>query len=385
MKNVKLMATMLLALALLAPGCTPGGPAPATPAPTAVSQKPSGDVASPGWERKWEATLAAAKQEGEILIYLNAPSEARGAIPDAFNKRFGIKMDVVMGSGAAIASRLDAEYRSGIHQVDAFLPGTTSAVGSKNQGFLSRLEPMLILPEVTDPKVWLGGKLPLFDKDGMIVAYLSVRIPPVIYNSAAVKEGQISSYLDLLKPEWKGKMTMFDPTIPGAGNFWATGMTREFGPHKVNEFFTALVRQQQVIVTRDMRQQMEWVARDKYPVAIFPQTPAVTEFLKVGAPIAAASFKEISGVSPSNGGLAVPAKPPHPNAATIFVNWFLSKEGQALAVKTIVSPSTRLDVPAEGVPPMFVVNPQEKFFLQSEDFTRSAIQWVDGWRKIFVQ
>ena len=39
----------------------------------------------------------------------------------------------------------------------------------------------------------------------------------------------------------------------------------------------------------------------------------------------------------------------------------------------------------EGVPPMFVVNPKEKFFFQTEDFTKYALQWVEGWRKIFIQ
>ncbi len=386
MKYAYIIAILFLLGTTLAAACQGVQPnagifGPSTP----VSQQAAAKASVPEWQKTWDETVAAAKQEGELLIYLNAPSEARVLWPDAFDKKFGIKMNIVMGSGAEIASRLDAEYRAGIYQVDAFLPGTTSAMGSRNQGFLAPLEPMLILPENKDPNVWLGGKLPMFDKQGTIIAYLSMRVPPVIYNTDMVKQGEINSYLDLLKPQYKGKVVLFDPTVPGAGNFWATGLSMELGADKANEYFTALIKDQGTLVTRDMRQQMEWVARGKYPLAVWAQTPAVVEFLKVSAPIAAAEFKEMSGVSPSNGGIGIPTKPAHPNAVRVFLNWFLSREGQALAVKAINAPSTRIDVPPEGVPPMLVVDPKAKFFVQSEDFTTYAIQWMDTWKKIFVQ
>src|ERR1035437_7865925 len=49
----------------------------ATPQRTPVSA-PATD-----WQKRWDDTIAASKKEGELLIYLNAPSEARVAIPEA--------------------------------------------------------------------------------------------------------------------------------------------------------------------------------------------------------------------------------------------------------------------------------------------------------------
>src|SRR3990172_4054526 len=115
MKKYRLMAVAALLAAgwfVLAAGGAQGA---------AKARENAGD-----WRKKWEETLAAAKKEGEVLIYLNAPSEAREAISEAFYKKHGLKLGVVLGSGAQLTSKLLAEYRAGINQVDVFMPGATS-------------------------------------------------------------------------------------------------------------------------------------------------------------------------------------------------------------------------------------------------------------------
>ncbi|MBI4334919.1 MAG: hypothetical protein HY673_26995 [Chloroflexi bacterium] len=49
--------------------------------------------------------------------------------------------------------------------------------------------------------------------------------------------------------------------------------------------------------------------------------------------------------------MAIPTAPPDPNATVIFLNWFMSKEGQTVAVKSMGFASSRVDVPAAGVNP----------------------------------
>ncbi len=349
----------------------------------AAAQKSSAAGSAAAWQKKWDDTLAAAKKEGELLIYLNGPAEARIALQEAFKKKFGITLNIVAGAGSVISSRLVTEYRSGVHQVDAVLAGSSSSMVAKKQGYLTQVTSAFILPEIANPALWIGQKLPTFDKEGMIFPFLSQAIPPIIYNKNLVKEGQITIPADLLKPEWKGKLVMFDPTISGSSHAWAGRLTQAMGVEKANEFFTALLTQQDVVVTREMGQQMEWVTRGKYPVAIFPQTPAVSQYLRTGAPIAAAPFKDMTGVSPSNGVLALPKFPAHPNATVLFVNWLLSKEGQTLAVKCMNLPSARVDVPPEGVNPMFVVKPGGKLYIQDEAFEVQVETWSKAWKKIF--
>lgn len=378
--------TLATLLTVLSASCAPtSAPLPSGQTPSPAAAKPDSKVAKPDWEAKWNKVLAAARQEGELLIYFNAPSEARVAIPDTFNKKFGLKLDVISGSAAELNTRLNSEYRAGIHQADLLMVGSTAIWSTvKPNGFLTPIEPIFILPEVSNPQNWLGGKLPFFDKDGQLVAYFSQVIPPIVYNSTLVKEGAITSFLDLLKPEWKGKIVMFDPSIAGAGVFGATVLGNNLGLDQAKEYLGSLLRQQETVVTRDQRQQMEWVAHGKYPVAIWPQTPAVIEFLKVGAPLAAARVKEGAGVSASNGGMAVPARSPHQNAMVVFVNWFLSREGQALAVKTMGAPSTRVDVPPEGVSEIFILKAGEKVSIQNEEFATTQNKWAEEWRRVIA-
>jgi iron(III) transport system substrate-binding protein len=49
-----------------------------------------------------------------------------------------------------------------------------------------------------------------------------------------------------------------------------------------------------------------------------------------GAPIA---WRALGGVYSTTGGMALPARPPHPNAAMLYIDFILSKEGQQLYQK----------------------------------------------------
>ncbi len=339
-----------------------------------------------GWEKRWQETLAAAKKEGEVEIYLNAPTDTRIALADAFGKKFGLKLNIMIAAGRDLEAKLVSEHRSGINQVDVFMPGATSTTTAKKQGILAPIEPMLILPEVRDHKSWFGGKLPFFDRDGMIVAYLLLRNPDVFYNSDLVKEGEITSYLDLLRPQWKGKIVMYNPSVSGAALSGSYFLALEWGSNeKVYDYIVSLIKQQEAIVADDMRQQVEWTARGKYPLSLWPQLPATSQFLKAGAHIAAASLKEKGRTTSSNGALGMPAKAPHPNAAVVFLNWFLSREGQTVAVKAIGAGSARVDVPPDGVNPMYVPKPGEKYFFEIEENIQGRPRYQEGLKKVLSQ
>jgi ABC-type Fe3+ transport system substrate-binding protein len=86
--------------------------------------------------------------------------------------------------------------------------------------------------------------------------------------------------------------------------------------------------------------------------------------------------------SPVFGGLGVPAKPAHPNATTVFVNWFLSREGQALSVKSYELPSARLDVRPIGILREFVITSEQKVFVESEEFNSTQDKWIPEWKAL---
>ncbi len=368
----------------VAPSATSAPVSKATASPTATAAPVVKATADPS-QAKWDSTVAAGKQEGEILAYFNAPSSAIEAIPAAFTKKFGIKMNVVVGNAAELTARVNTEYRANLHQVDVILVGSSTLwTNVASNGFLAPVKPILILPEVTDGTKWRGGQLPLFDKKGQVLSYLAQVIPPIVYSTDFVKHGQVTSYNDLLKPEWKDKIVMFDPTVGGAAQFGITTLNFQWSLDRAKQYLSSLLTQQNAVIVRDQGQQMDWVSKGKYSIALWPQTPAVAQYLSAGVPLGSADIQEQKAASASNGGLAVGVSPAHPNATATFVNWFLSQEGQALAVQTMGAPSTRVDVPTTGVADMFIIKPGSQVIMQNEELTVLQSTLVDGWKQVIA-
>jgi ABC-type Fe3+ transport system substrate-binding protein len=334
------------------------------------------------WEAQWEKTVAAAKKEGEISIYLNAPAQVRPALTQAFEEKFGIKSYVVTGTGPELSAKIVSEYTAGLHQADVSFQGCSTLIKLiGTHGFLAPIEPLLILPEVRDRKVWFGGRLN-YDKAGFAFRFINHSLPPIVYNTDLIKPGTLTSYLDLQKAEFKKKILMHDPSILGAGANGLSYLAAIWGFAKARDYLSHQLKAQESAITRNYQQQVEWVGQGKYAVGLWPNPGQVARYLKAGTPIAVTHLKEGFVASPAFGCLGVPAKPAHPSAMAVFVNWFLSREGQALAVKSYELPSARLDVPPAGVLTEFVIKADQKVFVESEEFNAQQEKWIPEWKAV---
>ena len=86
-------------------------------------------------------------------------------------------------------------------------------------------------------------------------------------------------------------------------------------------------------------------AKGKVSVTIGLTYYSLSPFLKAGLPIKPLpEMKEGTYISCGSGGLSVIKNSPHPNATKVFVNWFLSKEGQQVYGKAMGQATRRLDV-----------------------------------------
>lgn len=116
---------------------------------------------------------------------------------------------------------------------------------------------------------------------------------------------------------------------------------------------------------RDQLLVADWIARGKYPIAVFATTSSsTTRYVEGGAPIAEMDLKEASFLSVDGSGLMVMNRRPHPNATRVFINWLLSKEGQIHMQKEMRYQSTRTDIGIEGVNSIFVREAGKKYYLQ---------------------
>ena len=108
------------------------------------------------------------------------------------------------------------------------------------------------------------------------------------------------------------------------------------------------------------------------------------ELRKVGAPIKTITPKEGVPVTGNAGYIALFNKAPHPNAARIFINWLLTKEGQARFSEVTGWKSARLDVPTDHLDPVYIMKEGVKYFSAiDEEFLKSTPKYAPIAQEIF--
>lgn len=350
----------------------------------AASAGPGQSAESPD-KPEWDKIVAAAKKEGKLVIYAELDPDTRQALSSVFGRKFGIQLEFVAGKSAEISKRYLSERGAGLHLVDVFHMGAGTAVNlMKPQKTFVSLEPFLLLPEVKEKSAYLFGDVPYLDKERMAIALIAPYTSYMAVNTAMVKEGELKSYKDLLSPKWKGKTVLYDPAIPSAAAGWAAFMIgKAYGLDEGTNFLKELASTQPVMI-KDVRQQVEWVARGKYAIGVGAQHAEISNFKMLGLPIFMQRFVEGGNINPASAFIERPANPPHPNAATVYLNWLLTEEGQRTVAEGMSSPPIRKGVTAKGIDPMKIVKPGEKVFFTDEEFYHLQGKAIGLAKKIFA-
>ena len=289
---------------------------------------------------EWSQVLSEAQKEGHVAIV--GPPELAEPIAEAFLKDTGITVDYLAGVASVNGARVAREVRAGNVTVDVMFTGTAELPLVK-QGFFADEKSRLLLPDVTDLKNWAGGALKWVDNDQkyMLQTQASVTSTP-FYDTNTVKSGTLTSWHQLLDPAFKGKIVAYDPRTGGPGQ----QMVGYIGAQLGIDFLKSLYVGQGVVYSQDSRQMAEWVSRGVYSVALGVLTPDYVRLHDAGLTnLVVAAMAD--GPGTLSGGFSVvilPKGSPHPNAATVFLNWITSHAGQAVYSHVEKQPSRRVDV-----------------------------------------
>jgi iron(III) transport system substrate-binding protein len=350
---------LVFALALVLGACAPAARAPSAPAPPAAPAPVAPD--RPAWEVEWEQVLAAARQEGTVVVNGPPGDIVRRKLVDGFRNAYpGISIEYTGGPAPELAAKLEAERRAGLYSLDVFISGTNVMLTQvKSIGALDPLRPALILPEVTDPANWLDGRLEFADNEGEYdLVFILVPMIAAAHHPDQVRPEEIDELPKLLDPKWRGKIVISDPLAGGQGQAIFRWLWAVLGPEQGAEYIRAL-RAQAGAVDRDRRRMLEWIARGRYPILLNPD-PTIREQLRqegIYIPVLP-GFKDYGTyVTPAFGSVGLINRAPHPNAAKVFINWLLSKDGQTAYSTALNNGSRRLDVPTDHIPPEFRVQP----------------------------
>jgi ABC-type Fe3+ transport system substrate-binding protein len=317
-------------------------------------------AAMPDWQAgapaKWAKVMKAARAEGEVTVggfpYLGKKMIA------AFKRDTGIKLNWFGGRSSQISSRFESEARAKNITIDVILGGGRE-LKLIPEGLMNPVKPQLMLPGVSG-KNFRGGKLKWMDDEGQYFLQGAEWVFGwLLVNKDVIDPSAIKSWKDILDPKYRGRIISHDPRSPGPGQGATSWLYNRFGIEFVKSFHLG----QKVKFTRDNREVVESVVRGTMPIAFGSLQTFVERFKRKG-------ITNLAVVLPSDapgyvtGGFSVLKQAkgvPHPNAATVFINWYMSRPGQEVYQSVMLATSRRIDVET-GLPGYVVPRPDVKYF-----------------------
>jgi iron(III) transport system substrate-binding protein len=368
------LAGWLLAIAWLLVACA--APTASTPATEIASSNP-----------EWEATVAAAKREGKIVIIGPQGDEVREVLTDSFRRKYPeIEVELSSMAGNQAGPKVLTEQAAGLHVSDLLIQGpTTIHTTLRPAGAVIPVRPFLTGPDIGPKSAWRGGDVVFADEDGQYSLMFSMYSREAfMYNTDQVSPAEFTSWRDLLNPKWRGRIVLRDPRGAGGGQAFALLWFRSenLGP----EFIRQLLAHETVI-SNDDSQTVDWIARGQYSISIGAGNARFREFMDLGLPMKAldaSQLREASPITPGVANLGVAANPPHPNATKVYLNHLLSRDTQTEWSKVTGFPSLREDVPTDHIQPFYLPKRGVTYYNNYSDKDMSATEELTAFLRIVL-
>jgi iron(III) transport system substrate-binding protein len=261
--------------------------------------------------------IQAAKKEGKVVVYGSLESDTTDTITKSFTKKTGIGVEYWRASATKVMDRAMSEYRAGKPLFDIILTNDNPMQIMHKQGIFAKYDS----PTARD-----------FPKDAIDPnlgpRYRNVVIG-VVYNTSIIKPADAPKTLeDLVKPQYRGKLVMPDPTQHTTTTQWVASLWKVLGKEKADKFVRDLAAMKPIFV-ESLLPAAERVASGETPVAI---TYVKYAFIygKKGVPL---DYTRLGKFMGDGHYLGLGNKAPHANAGKAFIDYFLDDESMNLMAK----------------------------------------------------
>ena len=268
-----------------------------------------------------------AKAEKELVFYSGGPAAPHENRAKQFMQQFpGISVSVTGGFSNVLNERIEKQMADKKLVVDmAFFQTVQDFVAWKKRGLLILFKPdgfEQIIPN-------------LRDSDGAYMSLAAIAIS-YAYNTKLVRPEDVpKSALDFLKPAFQGKLISVYPHDDDAALYLFHLIVKKYGWGWMDRYMANKPNfiQGHLPVARS-------IAEGKMAATLDATITSVGGLKRQGAPVEIAfAAEDETPVFSLTGGIFKDA--PHPNAAKLYLTWYLAKEQQA----RIGTFSPRLDVP----------------------------------------
>lgn len=264
-----------------------------------------------------DALVSAAKKEGKVVFYSSEDRKALEPANKAFTAKYGIPVELNRQATGRSLRLAQSEFETNTVKADVLdITNPLVFFEWKEKGYLKPWKAVHADEQVSE----------LFrDKDGVIWAR-RLLVMCIGYNKKQVSDKEApKSWKDVLNPKWKDKITM-SGTASGPSFGWIVYIVNKYGW----EYFNSL-HKNNPIVAPSGDEAFALLATGERPILLGNPCFDMLEAAAQGSPI--------GNVYPDDGpgvwwaGLGIPKAAPHPNAALLFANFLMSKEGSAAAAQ----------------------------------------------------
>ena len=316
-----------------------------------------------------QALIDAARKEGTVTWYTaQIINQLVRPISDAFEKKYGIKVNAVRADASDNALRIAAEGAAGKMQADVF-DGTTTAPSLERLGLVLKWQPDS------------AKRLPpqFVDKNGYWVSNnLYVQNP--CFNTSLVPRGtEPKTWADLLDPKWRGRMLISGTSSASAGAGFVGVVLREMGEQKGMDYLRQLAKQNIAVMDVAARAVTDQVISGEYAVGLQVFNHQSVISARKGAPVDwipwEPSLAVLSVAGVTNGA-------PHVNAGKLLVDFLISPEGQKIFSDNDYIPVDP-EVPAKSAN----LNPEighfRAIYLTPEELEPDVLKWQPIFQSLF--
>jgi iron(III) transport system substrate-binding protein len=281
------------------------------------------------------ADVAAAKQESRVVIYTSAPMAAAQKFAEAFQAKYGIKVELFRTGGTQVLRRFLLEQQAGHNGADVLASSDTAAmIDLTAKGLFVPFKPEGFekIPEAfRDPA---GHYVP--QRVSVISIYARADLIPAA--------DMPKTWDDLLNPKYKGKIVITNPSFTSLQVSVVAMMSKLRGWG----YFEQLAKND-VVVVQGNEQALNMLKTGERAIAAFADSQYANEARAAGHPLRV--------IFPAEGTFVLPAytvavkNSNNPNAAKLFAAYHLSLEAQRMwPASGVYAARSDVDPPAGSTP-----------------------------------
>ena len=303
-----------------------------------------------------EQLIAGAKKEGKLVVYASATAPQLQMYFAAFNKRYPfIKTEYFRTGKQKLVSKILFEEQAKQRIVDIVHTSVIETNILKRRGALSiyvPLEAAALPTQYKDPEgFWTS-------------AYASGTL--LGYNSRQVKRAEIpKTYEELLNPRWKNAIAIDSNKIE-----WFAMLLKIKGRSYMEKLaaLNPTLRDGNTLV-------LQLLAVGEFPISAGVYEYSVEDLKAKGAPV---DWFGLEPVITYTVAVSLPSQPNHPNAAKLFIEWLLSKEGQE-----VINQYGRVPIRDDVESKYGKILNQHKLLMTDVDLGQKETEINETFRKLF--